>query len=133
MFEKGISSYSVSYNGCIGLRGFYTVTKPINHDCNKYNKDIIEYSKKIGATTLVITSRFPLYITGERFNNTVGGIEFGRPIYADVYNNKNKQSVNNNKRKQRVLKKMEFEIKKLTSEFNVIMINPIPLNGVEYS
>ena len=61
LFEKGISSYSVSYNGCIGLRGFYTVTKPINHDCNKYNKDIIEYSKKIGATTLVITSNF-LYI-----------------------------------------------------------------------
>ncbi len=131
LFEKNISSYSVSYNACIGLEGFYTVTKPSNHDCDKYNKDILEYAREVEADTLVITSRFPLYISGERFNNTRGGIEFGEPLYIDTIENKNTGYVSfaDDMRKKRVLKRIKSQIYNILDEFNVVMVYPIPEMG----
>lgn len=131
LYSEGISSYSVSYNGCIGLAGFITVTKPSSHKCNQYNIDMLNYAKKVNASTLVITSRFPLYYFGTKFKNSKGGKEFGNPIYIDTLEPSKIQEKNmfNKSRRDRVLKKMRLEILSLLNEFKVVMIYPIPEMG----
>ena len=131
LYTKGISSYSVSYNACIGLPGFYTVTKPSSHNCNQYNVDILKFAKKVNASTLVITSRFPLYYFGTRFQNSKGGNEFGDPLFIDTLNSPNglETYISEQLRRERVVNKMRSGILSLLNEFNVVLVYPIPEMG----
>ncbi len=128
--KENISSYSVSYAGCIGLEGYFRAKTPDRFQCSKYNERMLEYARKEGVKTLVITSRFTLYWNGARFDNGEGGVESGKMAYIDLlqFRDDNAGPLDQNRR-DRVLKSYTENILKLAREFNVILIYPIPEAG----
>lgn len=128
--KNKISSYAVAYSSCIGLSGFYRVDQNKSYKCNDYNKSMVKFAKDIKAKTLVITSRFPLYIAGTRFNNKEGGIEYGTSSLIDVIQDQGqKKKLDSIHRKERVKAHMKEALENLLKEFNVIIIEPIPEVG----
>lgn len=128
--KENISSYSVSYAGCIGLEGYFRAKTPDRFQCSKYNERMLEYARKEGVKTLVITSRFTLYWNGARFDNDEGGVESGKMAYIDLlqFRDDNAGPLDQNRR-DRVLKSYTENILKLAREFNIILIYPIPEAG----
>ena len=127
--SNGISSYAVSYSGCIGLRGFRHLGMPVNYDCNGYNDSMIAYARKVGAKVLVITSRFPLYLYGKRFDNKEGGLEIGGEVHYERIEDSNSIENLSAGREQNMLKGFKYEINRLTEEFSVVLLDPIPEAG----
>lgn len=128
--KKNISSYSVAYAGCIGLEGYFRANTPDSFQCSKYNEHMLEYARKAGVKTLVITSRFTLYWNGARFDNLEGGVESGKDAYIDLleYRDENAGPLDQNRR-NRVLQSYTENILKLAREFNVVLLYPIPEAG----
>lgn len=125
----GISSYAVTYSGCIGLRGFRHLGMPVNYDCNGYNESMIAYARKAGAKVLVITSRFPLYLYGKRFDNREGGLEIGGEVHYERIEGDNALKKQGAGREQKMLDGFKYEINRLTEEFSVVLLDPIPEAG----
>lgn len=127
---QGISSYSVTYSGCLGLRGFKHLGMPLSYDCLEYNNGMVDYARKIGAKVLIITSRFPLYLTGVRFDNGEGGVEPGHKVHYDrVGFSKDSSKLHDEARRKRMLTGMVEELRALTNEFSVVLLDPIPEAG----
>jgi len=53
---------------------------------------MLDYARKTGVRTLVITSRFTLYWSGARFNNREGGVESGKGAYIDLLENRDENA-----------------------------------------
>jgi hypothetical protein len=124
--EAGISSYAVTYSGCIGLRGFKHLDMPVGYDCEGYNDSMIAFARKTGAKVLVITSRFPLYISGERFDNGEGGVEIGDGVRFERTGGVATAGDTNRKR---MLAGLTEELTRLTKEFSVVLVDPVPEAG----
>lgn len=126
-----ISSYSVAYAGCIGLEGYFRPHTPEKLRCTNYNRSMLDFARKSGVKTLVITSRFTLYWDGERFFNGEGGFENGKgAYYIDLleYSDEN-AGPRDAERQKRVLQSYAAKIRELVSEFNVILVYPVPEAG----
>ncbi len=129
--NAGISSYSVAYAGCIGLEGYFRPHTPEKLRCTNYNRSMLDFARKSGVKTLVITSRFTLYWDGERYSNGEGGFENGKgAYYVDLleYADLN-AGPHDPARQKRVLQSYAAKIHKLANEFNVILVYPIPEAG----
>jgi peptidoglycan/LPS O-acetylase OafA/YrhL len=127
--SSGISSYAVSYSGCIGFRGFTNLGMPRSYDCNGYNESMIRYAREMDAKVLVVTSRFPLYLYGDRFDNREGGVEIGHKVHyerSEGLDDRNEKRVS---RKELMLKGFRDELVRLAEEFHVILLDPIPEAG----
>lgn len=128
--DRGISSYAVTYSGCLGLRGFEYLNMPVDYDCLGYNDSMIDYARDTGAKVLVITSRFPLYLYGERFDNGEGGVEEGGEVHYDrVGGDAGSFNLHDSARLQRMLNGLAEELNRLTDEFSVVLLDPIPEAG----
>lgn len=130
--EIGISSYGITYSGCLGLRGFERLGQPEGYDCLGYNEAMIEFARESEAKILVITGRFPLYLTGERFDNGEGGVEHGPAVLFDRTGvNTGVTRLDDPARIDRMLSGFTEELRRLTSEFSVVFVEPIPEAGWE--
>lgn len=128
--KRGIASYAASYSGCVGLSGFFRPDEPPSHDCDAYNRDMLGYARQIGAHTLVITSRFPLYYTGQWSDNGDGGREIGPPAYLeDVALRSAPRRAEDPARQTRVLEIYRTDLEALAKEFTVVLVDPIPEPG----
>lgn len=128
--NEGISSYSVTYSGCLGLRGFQRFDLPAGFDCQGYNETMIEFARDIGTRVLVITSRFPMEVLGVRFDNGEGGVEFGGEVHFDRVEIEPRSSrVHDPARIERMLVGITEELTRLTEEFAVVFVEPIPEAG----
>jgi len=126
----GISSYAVSMSGCVGLEGFFRVDQRQHEQCSGYNRAMLAYARQIGARTLVLTSRFPIYVLGTRFDNQEGGVEYGPPFYVDTLDQwPTMSSVDDPARQARVLSAYATQLADLAEEFNVVLVHPIPEVG----
>jgi len=128
--EIGISSYGITYSGCLGLRGFARLGQPEGYDCLGYNERMIDFARGQEAKVLVITGRFPLYLTGERFNNGQSGVEHGPAVLFDRAGvNPESTKLDDPARIDRMLSGFTEELKRLTEEFSVVFVEPIPEAG----
>lgn len=128
--NHGIGSYAVSYTGCIGLRGFYRVDEDSDHHCADYNEWILDFIRDEGIEVVVITSRFPLYLHGWRFDNEEGGREPDAPAYIDrVAFDDRKADVDDKERHARVVAGINDELLRLLEEVKVILVYPKPEAG----
>lgn len=130
--EASISSYAVAYSGCIGLPGFYLVNFPVAHDCDGYNRGMLDFARAVGARTLVITSRFALYDAGTAFDNGEGGIERNAPIAADVIAARGTAFAAQTHaplRRLMVTREVTAALDRLAQEFGIVLVYPIPEIG----
>ncbi|WP_421704003.1 SGNH hydrolase domain-containing protein [Aliiroseovarius sp.] len=134
--EVGISSYAYAHSGCIAFRGLTFTDPRRNSDCDGYIREMLAHAKAEGITTLVITSRFTLYVEGTGFDNGEGAPDHGEgsgvdrielirerapdPAAAPAYGET---------RRERVLATFASELEDLTREFNVVLVYPIPEAG----
>jgi peptidoglycan/LPS O-acetylase OafA/YrhL len=126
----GISSYAVSYSGCLGLRGFRHLGMPDGYDCLGYNESMISYAHEVNAKVLVVTSRFPLYLHGDRFDNGEGGKEDGGYVkYERTGVESEVLEQEGITHEQRMLDGMTEELIRLSQEFSVVLLDPIPEAG----
>lgn len=126
LIDAGISSYAVESPGCIALAGF---KRDDSLACDSYNRTMQKVAHDLGASFVVLTSRFTLHAIGQRFDNHEGGIEEdGPPPNTDVIATGANAS-SETTRKERVLAGMKTQITALTKEFNVILVYPIPEAG----
>jgi peptidoglycan/LPS O-acetylase OafA/YrhL len=130
LLEIGIPSYAVTYSGCMGLRGFRHIGMPVGYDCNAYNEGMIAFARKTGARVLVVTSRFPLYLYGTRFDNHEGGLEEGHEVHYERAESDAGSSMRSGaSREEKMLYGITEELVQLTSEFSVVLLDPIPEAG----
>ncbi len=128
--RKAVGSYAVSYGGCVGLPGLYLVDRDSAHKCAEYNQSMLRFAKEAGIKTLVITSRFPLYLDGTRFDNKEGGVERGRRTFVDLVQFRNKRlAFDSEIRRKRVKAYYREALENLLKEFNVVLVYPIPEAG----
>lgn len=126
----GLNSYAVSYTGCIGLPRFYRVDLDVQHACVGHNQKLLDFIEIRGIQTVILTSRFPLYLHGDRFDNGEGGQESGDPAWIDVaYFRAEKAGMDDEERKARVLKAIGDGILELAERTNVVLVYPIPEAG----
>ncbi|WP_296764701.1 acyltransferase family protein [Sediminimonas sp.] len=125
LMAAGISSYAYESPGCIALPGF---KRNGSLACDRYNRMMRQVAHDLGASTIVLTSRFTLHATGERFDNGEGGVENGTPAETDTIPGQALSRGGGN-RKAKVLAEMEAQIRASTKEFNVILVHPIPEAG----
>ena len=128
--EKGISSYGYSYAGCIGLRGFERFGMEAGFDCLGYNEKMIDYAREVDAKVIVVVSRFPLYLTGKHFDNGEGGVEPGEKVVFDrAGSGPGSGDLKDPARVERMLSGFTEELQRLTDEFEVVLVEPIPEAG----
>lgn len=130
--KEGIPSYSLTYSGCLGLRGFTHLGMPVGYDCIGYNDSMIKYAHQVGAKVVVITSRFPLYLLGTRFDNGEGGVEPGHQVNyerAGVDQGGVWRNLTPEEHKHRMLDGFSAELQRLSGEFAVVLLDPIPEAG----
>jgi peptidoglycan/LPS O-acetylase OafA/YrhL len=125
-----LSAYALSYSGCVPISGLTRNNKDKSYDCPKYNKIIREYAELHGVKTIILVSRFPLYLLGTRYDNGEGGIEEGTPVPFDLNSNITANiKADDPDRIQRVSERYRNDIYELTKSYNVIVFNPIPVVG----
>ena len=117
--------------GCPIAMNLIRVDKNNNQECNKFYVDLLELLSHQKINQVLISSRFALYVHGERFDNSLGGIERGntKKVIFD-HLSQNKQSKNPNDRKD-IIKNENFNfITELTkNDIKVFLIKNIPEIG----
>ncbi|WP_372615139.1 acyltransferase family protein [Aquicoccus sp.] len=127
---RGLTSYAVSYTGCIGLPGFYRVDVDASHQCARHNRETLSFIRDNDIGTVVLTSRFPLYLYGNRFDNGDGGQEPGDPVWIDLVTERDTPAGRTDPaRRARVLAAYRSSLLALLEEVNVVLVYPIPEAG----
>lgn len=121
--EKGVSSYAVSKSSCIGLRGFYLRSVNDSMDCHNHNSQLLHYARQVGIEKVVITSAFIGYYTANRLPTNASGDPVGA---LDVIERIGLPPTAEEDRRSRVLKRIYAEVVKLSGEFDVYLVGPIP-------
>lgn len=135
--KQGLTTYSVSYGGCIGISGFFRVDRDMGHECDRYNREFLKFIDRQEIETVVLTSRFSFYLTGDRFDNGEGGVESGSQFWIDKISHREQRAAREDpERKERVLNGIKLGILELLEKVNVVLVYPIPEAGwdvVRYS
>ena len=76
------SMVELTYQGCPPVRGLYPSDRP-RGGCAAYNQSVTAYLKKNPQIeTLIVVSRWGLYLNGNGYDNGEGGVEHQDPVYA---------------------------------------------------
>jgi peptidoglycan/LPS O-acetylase OafA/YrhL len=125
--ESGIGSYSVGYAGCMPFRQLKRVGLDDTHRCKEYTHSMIEFARTSQIGAILIVARFPLYLEGSYYDNGEDGIEYRG--FAGVDTISTSRETESNSRKRRVAELITQEIKELSSEFKIIILEPTPEVG----
>lgn len=123
--------YVMTHSACVGFSGFYVSSPKYRLRCNSFFTGIEDYIRKSGTATIVLASRWSLYLDGTPFDNGEGGIELLKPTYVDLFDRLGETtSQNDPARKARVLKQYVADIQNyLDAGHNVVLVYPIPEAG----
>lgn len=123
--------YVMTHSACVGFSGFYVSSPKYRLRCNSFFTGIEDYIRKSGTATIVMASRWSLYLDGTPFDNGEGGIEFLKPTYVDLFDRLGEHtSQDDPARKARVLKQYVADIQNyLDAGRNVVLVYPIPEAG----
>ncbi|MDQ0320720.1 peptidoglycan/LPS O-acetylase OafA/YrhL [Pararhizobium capsulatum DSM 1112] len=132
VFEHaGADLYVMTHSACVGFSGFYVFDAKYKLRCNAFFSGIEDYIRNSNVKTVVMLSRWTLYVEGTPFDNGEGGIEQLKPLYVDLYDRRNAPAGRDDpERKERVLKQYVADIEDyLKRGFNVVLVYPIPEAG----
>lgn len=126
-----VDLYVMTHSACVGFSGFYVSNPKYKLRCNPFFTGIEDYIRKSGMETIIMASRWSLYIDGTPFDNGEGGIEPLQPTYADLFDRLGEQAKQDDPaRKARVLKQYVDDIKAyLATGRDVVLVYPIPEAG----
>ncbi|TSJ63909.1 acyltransferase [Starkeya sp. 3C] len=126
--RAGISSYAVSYTGCIGLPGFYRADRTKWHACDEYNRAMLDFAQAIGAKAVVLTSRFAAYVDAAGFDNGEGGVETNMAARLDVLEARD-GGLPEAGRRDRVMGALKGAVESVADRMSVVLVYPIPEAG----
>lgn len=127
---SNLSAYALSYGGCVPVSGLSRSDMDNSFQCAEYNDVVRSYAKTHGVKTIILVSRFPMYLSGNRYNNGEGGIETGNPVPVDLVENlANNGEEDDSERVERVAERYRTDIENLTRDYNVIVFSPTPEVG----
>ena len=128
---SGMDLYAMTHSACIGFSGFYVSSPKYRLRCNAFFTGIENYIRASDMKTVIIASRWSLYVDGTPFDNGEGGIETLTPIYADLLDRIDEQaSEDDPARKARVVAQYVADIRNyLDAGRNVVVVYPIPEAG----
>jgi peptidoglycan/LPS O-acetylase OafA/YrhL len=123
--------YVMAHSACVGFSGFYVSNPKYRLRCNPFFTGIEDYIRKSGMETVIMVSRWSLYIDGTPFDNGEGGIESLQPTYVDLFDRLDEHARQDDPaRKARVLKQYGDDIRAyLATGRNVVLVYPIPEAG----
>lgn len=128
--DRKISHYAMTYSGCIPLPGLKRFDKSSDHQCERFNREVLDFARANKVETLVLTSRFNLFYHGSRYDNGEGGIEIGESDCVGVdLASRASSKCKDPARRARVLQAYEDGIRTLAQSFNVVLVAPIPEAG----
>lgn len=127
--REGISSYAISYTGCIGLPGFYRADRTKWHECDRYNRAMADFARSHGTRVMVMTSRLAAYVEGRGFDNGEGGVETNMHARLDVLGGGPQEG-----RRLRVLEALAPQVGQLADDLAqdgiaLVLVHPIPEAG----
>lgn len=131
-FEKaGADLYVMAHSACAGFSGFYVFDAKYKMRCNSFFSGIEEYIRSSDIKTVVMLSRWTLYVEGTPFDNGEGGVESLKPLYADLYDRRDTPAGRDDPaRKERVVKQYLADIEDyLKRGFHVVLVYPVPEAG----
>ncbi|WP_422048143.1 acyltransferase family protein [Shimia sp.] len=126
--QADIEYYSLSHVSCLPFLGFQTYEHGRITNCQDFLAGAYDWASDNDVSTIVLAARFPIYLHGSRYNNGEGGIEAGRPGWADFVE-RSSSEWNDDDRRARVLDGFETSIRMLAKRFNVVLVYPIPEAG----
>jgi len=126
LIENSIESYSVSYTGCIPIRGLQILQQSSEHRCAEYNESMIEYAKKVSAETIVLVGRWDQYILGTAYDNGEGALENNGQDFGAT-DTLFTGSINLTSREDRVRQQIVQQLNELSNDFKVYVVEPIPV------
>jgi peptidoglycan/LPS O-acetylase OafA/YrhL len=126
--SNGIGSYRASYLGCMPFVGFRRFGKGGVYECDEFYRGAYQYATEHKVDVVVLTSRYQLFLNGDRFDNGEGGKETGEPAWIDLTSHAT-SDLNDKARRTRVLRAMEENIRALAQEFKVVLVYPVPEAG----
>lgn len=127
----GEDLYIMAHSACVGFSGFAISDPKYRLRCHRFFTGIEDYIRTSGMTTVIMLSRWELYVDGTAFDNGEGGVEALHPTYADLYENRDAMAAENDPaRKTRVLDRYVSDIKAyLDLGIRVVLVYPIPEAG----
>ncbi len=126
--RAGVGYYSVSHQSCLPLLGFRRFTAEGASSCQDFLSGTFEWAKEQGIGTVVLASRFQIFLDGSRFDNTEGGVEKGGLVWVDLLE-RSESKWDDHERRVRVIERIETSIRDLANHFNVVLVYPIPEAG----
>ena len=126
-----VDLYVMAHSACVGFSGFYVSNPKYKLRCNPFFTGIEDYIRTSGMQTIIMVSRWSLYIDGTPFDNGEGGIEPLQPTYVDLLDRLDEHAKQDDPaRKARVLKQYVQDILAyLDSGHNVVLVYPLPEAG----
>jgi peptidoglycan/LPS O-acetylase OafA/YrhL len=123
--------YVMAHSACVNFSGFYVSSPKYRLRCNPFFTGIEDYIRTSDTKTVIMASRWSLYVDGAPFDNGEGGIEPLKPTYVDLLDRLDEHaSQDDPARKARVLEQYVIDIRKhLDAGRNVVLIYPIPEAG----
>ena len=128
---NNVDLYVMTHSACVGFSGFYVSNPKYKLRCDPFFRGIEDYIQKSDMATVIMASRWSLYVDGTPFDNGEGGIESLKPTYIDLLDRLDEHaSQGDPARKARVLKQYVADIQKyLDAGRNVVLVYPIPEAG----
>lgn len=128
---NGLDLYVMTHSACVGFSGFFVSDPKYRMRCNSFFTGIEDYIRKSAMTTVIMASRWSLYVDGSPFDNGEGGMESLKPTYVDLMDDMDEQaSQTDPARKARVLRQYVADIRTyLDAGRNVVLVYPIPEAG----
>ena len=109
-------------NGCPTSMNLYNFSDNRFH-CKKYYKDLINHIDNKKIKKIILHTRWGFYISGQRFNNEEGSIEFGKNSL--FLRNEKDLLLNKSQQKKIVLDEIKTFIEKISKKRDVIVISSI--------
>ena len=125
--HDGFTLVDMSAGGCPFLLGLnaYTNGNLIETCDADYQQKRMEFITTLTPSTIVLHARLPLYLHGDGFNNSIGGIEPARSYYVGVTGKESYEE-----RKNLFLNAFVNTVNQIIdANHKVVIISPVPTNG----
>lgn len=129
--REGLNLYALSHSACVGFSGFVVSDKKYRERCNRFFTGIEAYIADAKIKTVIMLSRWSLYVDGNGFDNGEGGKEALKPTYVDLYDRRDAMGAQDDPaRKKRVIDTYLADIRAyLDKGIDVVLVYPVPEAG----
>ncbi|MBT53552.1 MAG: acyltransferase [Mameliella sp.] len=130
LVEAGFATDALAYSGCPAIGGLVQLNRKSAEGCLDYQRQIVASARSRDAKAVIVSIRWPGYLSGYRYDNGEGGVEAGPTMTADLFDRYNeKRAPDDPQRRADVLAAYEAGLRDLSSEFAVVVVDPVPEVG----